>query len=140
VTAIIIASQGVNVRSGPGTTFQPVGSLPTGAQVEVIGRSGDAGWIQVRLDDGREGWISAPLLQINAPEGSSSAPGDIVVVMADGDLRGLLRQDAPPASAPVIPYAAERWYGMNLGLLVIVLIILAGAVLNTARSILRRRR
>ncbi len=139
VTAIVIASQGVNVRSGPGTTFQPIGSLPTGAQVAVIGRSGDAGWIQVRLDDGREGWISAPLLQINAPAGSSSAPRDIVVVMADADVGRLLRQGAPPAPA-AIPYAEERWYGMNLGLLVIVLIILVGAVLNTVRSILRRRR
>lgn len=139
VTAVVVASQGVNVRSGPGTGFQPIGSLPPGAQVEVIGRSGDAGWIQVRLADGREGWISAPLLQINAPQGSSRAPDEIVVVMADGDIGSLLRQDAPPP-APAVPYAEERWYGMNLGLLVIVLIILLGAVVNTARSILRRRR
>ena len=142
VTAVVIASQGVNVRSGPGTSFQPIGSLPTGAQVQVIGRSGDAGWIQVRLGDGREGWVSAPLLQINAPAGSSSAPRGLVVVLAGADIGGLLRQDAPPAPAPgsAIPYAEERWYGMNLGLLVIVLIILFGAVLNTVRGILRRRR
>ena len=139
VTAVVVASQGVNVRSGPGTGFQPIGSLPPGAQVEVIGRSGDAGWIQVRLADGREGWISAPLLQINAPQGSSRAPDEIVVVMADADIGSLLRQDAPPP-APAVPYAEERWYGMNLGLLVIVLVILLGAVLNTARGILRRRR
>ena len=139
VTAVVVASQNVNVRSGPGTGFQPIGSLPPGAQVAVIGRSGDAGWIQVRLADGREGWVSAPLLQINVPQGSSRAPGEIVVVMADGAIGSLLRQDAPPP-APAVPYAEERWYGMNLGLLVIVLIILLGVVVNTARSILRRRR
>ncbi|MGQ9888022.1 MAG: SH3 domain-containing protein [Aggregatilineales bacterium] len=139
VMAVVVASQRVNVRSGPGTGFQPIGSLPPGTQVEVIGRSGDAGWIQVRLADGREGWISASLLRINAPQGSSRAPDEVVVVMADADIGSLLRQDAPPP-APAVPYAEERWYGMNLGLLVIVLIILLGAVLNTARGILRRRR
>ena len=140
VTAVVIASQGVNVRSGPGTSFQPIGSLAPGTEVVVIGRSGDAGWIQVRLDDGREGWVSAPLLQINAPEGSSSAPNELIVVMAGESISGLLRQEAPPAPAPAISYAEERWFGMNLGLLVIVLIILLGAVLNTVRSIVRRRR
>lgn len=143
VTAVVVANQNVNVRSGPATSFPPIGSLPPGAQVEVIGRSGDAGWIQVRLADGREGWVSASLLQINVPQGSSYVPHQrrdaIIVVMADSDIGSLLRQEAPPP-APAVPYAEERWYGMNLGLLVIVLIILVGTVVNTARSILQRRR
>jgi hypothetical protein len=39
-----------------------------------------------------------------------------------------------------VPYRDERWYSMTLGLVVIILIILLGAIINILRSLFRRSR
>ncbi len=52
----------VNVRSGPGTTFSIVITLPLNTRLEVIERG--TAWHRVRLQDGRTGFVSAPLLRI----------------------------------------------------------------------------
>jgi hypothetical protein len=52
----------VNIRSGPGTTFSIVTTLPLNTRVEVLERGKD--WHRVRLQDGRTGFVSAPLLRI----------------------------------------------------------------------------
>lgn len=51
----------LNVRSGPGTQYDLLGLLPTGISVEVLGRSADAQWWQVRFTPANEGvgWVSA---------------------------------------------------------------------------------
>ncbi len=52
----------VNVRSGPGTNFSIVTALTLNTRVEVLERGKD--WHRVRLQDGRTGFMSAPLLRI----------------------------------------------------------------------------
>lgn len=49
----------------------------------------------------------------------------------------------PPTPAPLTFSAglrAERWYGINLGIIASVLVIGSGAILNIARALLRGRR
>ncbi len=48
-------NRGVNVRSGPGTGFEVFASLTAGALVEVLAQA--EGWYEVKLEDGRTGWI-----------------------------------------------------------------------------------
>lgn len=55
-----------NVRSGPGTQYEPIASARQGEQVVLLAESG--AWYQVRLPDGREGYIAKSL--IDAPEAS----------------------------------------------------------------------
>jgi uncharacterized protein YgiM (DUF1202 family) len=175
----VIASQRVNVRSGPSTETQPVSSLAPGEEVAVLGRNGDGTWIQVQLADGRDGWISASLVEITAREADEATPTDessaLIVVMAGADISGLrprpvLQDEATPEATAdatteaaievttevevsevlpeaadatvvsVIPYAEERWYGMTLGLVVIILVIALGTLVNIVRGIIRRRR
>lgn len=52
----------VNVRSGAGTGFSIITTLPLNTRVEVLERGKD--WHRVRLQDGRTGFVSAPLLRI----------------------------------------------------------------------------
>jgi len=52
----------VNIRSGPGTNFSIVTTLSLNTRLEVLERGKD--WHRVRLQDGRTGFISAPLLRI----------------------------------------------------------------------------
>lgn len=56
--AHIIATQNVFVRSGPDTRFAPLGALPAGAKVEIIGKF--TPWWAVRLPGmpGGRGWVS----------------------------------------------------------------------------------
>lgn len=64
VSGIVQSMQRVNVRQGPGETFPFFDSLAPGTGVQVIGQNAEGTWFNVRLSDGREGWISARLLFI----------------------------------------------------------------------------
>ena len=55
-----VTGNGVNMRSGPGTSHGVIVSLPFGAKAEVIGSEGN--WNNIRLEDGTEGWMSANFL------------------------------------------------------------------------------
>ncbi len=50
-------SNSLNIRSGPGTNYERVGSLNFGERVSVIGRNGSGTWIQIDT-----GWVSAQYL------------------------------------------------------------------------------
>lgn len=55
----------LNLRTGPGTQYRIVGVLKTGDDVTILDR-GDS-WTQVRLDDGKSGWIPLGFLQPTPP-------------------------------------------------------------------------
>lgn len=61
-TATVTGAGTLNVRSGPGTEFSLLGTLPDGQSVTLEGRSTDATWLQVTLLDGQLGWVSAQFL------------------------------------------------------------------------------
>jgi len=62
-----ISGNGVQIRSGPGKDQQPVGTLPKGTAVEVIGQKDD--WVEITAD-GLTGWISSIYVEqpVNAQE------------------------------------------------------------------------
>ena len=52
----------LNVRSGPGTHYEPpLGLLPAGTTVEIVGRNSDSSWWYIAFpgDPEQRGWISA---------------------------------------------------------------------------------
>jgi hypothetical protein len=65
ITGIVASLQTVNVRQGPGTEFDSIIALTPGTGVMILGQNEDGRWLNIRLDDGREGWISAALLRVN---------------------------------------------------------------------------
>jgi hypothetical protein len=68
LVGIVQSLQAVNVREGPGTNFGSFTALVPGTGVQIIGRDAEGDWLNVRLEDGREGWVSARLLTIPATE------------------------------------------------------------------------
>lgn len=48
----------VNIRLGPSSEYEIIGSLPAGESLEIIGRNVDSSWWQVVTPNG-EGWIAA---------------------------------------------------------------------------------
>jgi uncharacterized protein YraI len=53
----------VNLRSGPGTNFSRLGTIPAGQTASVIGRTTDATWWQVNFN-GIVGWAAAQYARI----------------------------------------------------------------------------
>jgi uncharacterized protein YraI len=51
------------VRSGPGTNYSIVATLSNGAIVDIVDDS-QPDWLNVKLPDGRVGWVSASLIHI----------------------------------------------------------------------------
>jgi uncharacterized protein YgiM (DUF1202 family) len=62
----------LNVRSGPGMTFDVITAIPHSTQVTLIGRNSFSTWLKVRLANGTEGWSSATYL--NTSYNISSLP------------------------------------------------------------------
>jgi uncharacterized protein YraI len=76
----VVTSFGLNVRSGPGTGFARLTSVPSGTILTLLARSFDATWIKVMLSNGTQGWVSASFVStsypiINLPvEGGTTPP------------------------------------------------------------------
>lgn len=65
-TAVVANAYYVNMRSGPGVSNSIITVLPSGKQVQMIGRNSNSSWIQIRLDTGRTGWMNGNYLAQHA--------------------------------------------------------------------------
>jgi len=57
-----VASLRLNFRQGPGPTFGITQVLAQGTVVNMLARNQISTWVQVRLANGTQGWVYAPLL------------------------------------------------------------------------------
>jgi hypothetical protein len=86
VTGIVASLETVNVREGPGVTFRAMTALIPGTGVEILAENPDGRWLNIKMEDGREGWISASLVRWNPlPTGVPTAtPSPDLTAMALG--------------------------------------------------------
>jgi hypothetical protein len=76
---------GANIRSGPGTAFEPpIGSLAAGAMQDLLAVHTSGQWYKIRYYNG-EGWIFANTVEVV------------------GDISSLPREAGPPTPIPVTP-------------------------------------
>lgn len=62
---IVTFTQGVNVRSGPGTEFNPpIGSFAAGQSTEILAQTAAGDWYKVRYQD-LEGWVASALVVVS---------------------------------------------------------------------------
>ena len=59
-----ITGDGLQVRIGPGTTYEVTTSLAEGDEVDVLGRDEMGDWVKVRLDNGEEGWVTSEFVDV----------------------------------------------------------------------------
>ncbi len=60
-TKEVIAQNGVNVRSGPNTSYEIIASIPYGTKVSVISEA--SGWYEVSIEGTKTGWVYGDLLK-----------------------------------------------------------------------------
>ncbi|HZW04438.1 MAG TPA: SH3 domain-containing protein [Anaerolineaceae bacterium] len=70
VLSASIPGPSVNLRASPGTHFEQVGNVRSGAQLTVDGKAPGSDWVHVLTEDGQSGWMAAWLLEF---EGDFSA-------------------------------------------------------------------
>jgi heat shock protein HslJ len=66
-TGRVLAPNGVNVRTGPGSEYPVIGVAPFGAEGEIVGRSADGQWwaASVPASPSGIGWVSAAYVDVS---------------------------------------------------------------------------
>ena len=97
VNETVYATGAVNLRSGPGTTFDAVGSLATGdsATRTGIGTGEAENWSRIILDFGEEVYVSSNYLSLTRPSVQQAQP----VNASSGGSGGSGTQQAQEASS-----------------------------------------
>jgi LysM repeat protein/SH3-like domain-containing protein len=99
----------LNVRSGPGMTYDRINVLSNGAQVTLLGRDSFGGWLKVRLASGQEGWVGSAYIASSTV--FSTLPvvsGPVVIPPPEGGATGVVAtyglnlRTGPGTSYPVI--------------------------------------
>ncbi len=65
--AVVVRSRRLNVRAGPSTLHPRIGMVTKGERLDVLGKTPDGTWWQIRLNDGTLGWVYAKLVQPEGP-------------------------------------------------------------------------
>lgn len=86
IMGIVNSLETVNVRIGPGANFSAFEALIPGTEIQVVGQDETGRWLNVRLADGREGWINSPLVRVDPTPTSfpSVTPPPDQTAMAQG--------------------------------------------------------
>lgn len=107
----VVSAVTVNVRSGPGTNYPVVASLPPGVDVEVVGRNEGSTWWQIRGPDGSTGWVANSVVQ------ASNIDAGIPIVAAPPSPQPPTATPVPAPPKPQYQYEPTGWYGdTNYGL------------------------
>lgn len=67
VPVAVVTAANVNVRSGPGTEYPPVGNLVSGRTCTIVGRNQNATWWQLSCPGAVSGWVFGELLALAGP-------------------------------------------------------------------------
>ncbi|HEY5902797.1 MAG TPA: SH3 domain-containing protein [Anaerolineales bacterium] len=93
------AIQQVNVRSGPGTSFNSLGTVNAGDTLTLIGRNADGTWLQVSFPSGPEGrgWVTTAYIKT---DDASALP----IIGGQGEVLGT----GTPTGIPATPTATVQ--------------------------------
>lgn len=122
----------LNVRTGPGTNYDRIGSLPAGTTVEILGRTSNSAWWQIPYADAPDGkaWISAGYGTAIGTEGVPVAEAPPTPTPS-APTATPTSEAPPPAPTPETQFIPLAWEGQwNAGLAQI-----RGKVLDTAGNV-----
>lgn len=71
---LTVITEALNVRGGPAVSYPVIGLLRQGDEVTVIGQHASSGWWQVKLPDGRSGWVSGALAYVRLSGDTADLP------------------------------------------------------------------
>jgi len=86
--------------SGPGFLYDPVDSVEEGQSLVILARTADNRWIQVQLPGGREGWIAAEIVHIDAALANVPVIAGVAPPQVVGWMPSRQSQHPPAADTP----------------------------------------
>jgi len=94
---VAIVQQQINVRSGPGTSFNSLGTLNAQDVVNLTGKDSNGAWLQIEFSSGPDGkgWVNAAFVQATGVE-------NIPIISEAGTVVGT----ATPTGIPFTPTAS----------------------------------
>jgi hypothetical protein len=96
----LVAPSSVNIRSGPGVSYEVIGSLAANTPMPIVGRTADTSWWQIRMPNNELGWISSSVVSASNTEN---------VPVVEGSASSSILPSAQPAAAYVLfPPALEK--------------------------------
>ena len=111
-----IEPQGTNVRAGPGTDYDLLGTMVAGQVGEILGRSNDSAWLKITYvgPHGNEGWVfrqivrvfgDVPTLPIAEPPPTPTLPPTSTseLPLQPGQATPTPRGEPPPTITPPAP-------------------------------------
>ncbi len=60
----------LNVREGPNTLYHTLGKVTEGQRFEIVGKSPDNAWWQIKYEAGTFGWVYGKLVHVEGPSGN----------------------------------------------------------------------
>lgn len=93
----VVASQILNVRSGPGTNYTILGQITQGSSYDIIGKNDPGDWWQIKIDDSTEGWVIGQLVSTDGQVGQVAVAENIPEPVAAA------AAPAPAADQPALP-------------------------------------
>lgn len=60
---IVNAGNGLNIRSGPGSSYEKIASAPNGAKIVILEDAGN-GWYKIDYGNGKEGYVSSDYVSV----------------------------------------------------------------------------
>lgn len=82
----IDSGSSLNIRSGPGTSYNVIGQLHNGDRVTILSNSGNGLWFKIRTTGGLEGYCSSTYLNVTT-ESSTGGSRDLNYVSYNGIVR-----------------------------------------------------
>jgi hypothetical protein len=61
----VVSGEYANLRTGPDTAYDQIGSVYHGDVLTVLGKNADGSWLQVRTGAGQTAWIAGWLVQVD---------------------------------------------------------------------------
>jgi uncharacterized protein YraI len=95
---VAVVEQQLNVRSGPGTSFNSLGTLNPKDMVSLTGKDANSTWLQIEFASGPEGkgWVNAGFVQAQGVE-------NLPIVTEGGDVLGTgTPTGIPPTPTPTV--------------------------------------
>lgn len=104
LTALALTT--TTLRNGPGVGFSPLGTVPRGARVPIIGRNADDTWLQVLYPPGStfQGWIEASFLEVTGDliDVDIAGPGIGPSIIVPTSIATFVFEEPTDTPAPVV--------------------------------------
>lgn len=104
--AQLVLNDNVNIRSGPGTNYNLLGTERPGSTYRVTGRSPDGAWWRIDYN-GREGWVFGQLATVTGAESVAVAQNIPPTPVPPTPTNTPVPAPAPAEPAPAEPAPAE---------------------------------